>query len=83
MNKMTLKINTFFRPFERTRSDQDQIYQHLQFFAELTSRIPLKILRELSSVVQLEKWNTSGYTGSIANNHFCYIYRIYSFERRP
>ncbi|XP_028392487.1 cyclic nucleotide-binding domain-containing protein 1-like [Dendronephthya gigantea] len=49
-------------PFERTREDQEAIYHHLQYFTELTSRIPLKILRELSTVVQLEKWNDSGYT---------------------
>ncbi|XP_046842835.1 cyclic nucleotide-binding domain-containing protein 1-like isoform X2 [Xenia sp. Carnegie-2017] len=82
-NFQTLSLKKLLRklPFERTRIEKDAIYQHLQRFTHLKSKIPLKILRELSAVIQLEKWDGPNYTvfcgrdlflilkGSVRMNH--------------
>lgn len=48
-------------PFERKRSEQEAIFHHLKHFTEVTNCIPSSLLKELSNIVQMERWNEAGY----------------------
>lgn len=53
----------YFRPFERSASENDQIFNAIKHFDVVSCQFPENVLKELCVVAQLDAWKETELTG--------------------